>query len=155
MLWATGLRRSELAALNVSDLDLDTMTLIVRVSKTGRSRRVPFDARAAQHLLRWLSKREQYPTQEGDALWLGNRVAVFGSDGIRLVVQKLARTAGVNVSCHSFRRGLTARALRAGVSGPSTAALLAGWTPGSNMLARYVRGVQTELAVDEYRNRLG
>lgn len=153
MLWATGLRRGELANLNVGDLDLDSMTLVVRVSKTGKSRRVPFDARAAQHLLRWLSKRENYPTQDGDALWLGNR-GRLGSDGIRLVIQKLARQAGVNISCHSFRRGLTARALRAGVSGPSTNALL-GWAPGSNMMARYVRGVQAELSISEYRSRLG
>ena len=50
LLWATGLRRSELAALKVSDIDLATQTLVVQKAKNGKSRRVPFDMRSAQHL---------------------------------------------------------------------------------------------------------
>jgi site-specific recombinase XerD len=152
--WACGLRRSELAALTMSDIDLDTMTLVVRTSKTGRSRRVPFDAKTASILMRWMSKRATWPTgAETDALWLGRKGALT-SDGIRLVMERLRKKAGVSISSHSFRRGLAARALRLGVSGPSTSAIL-GWSASSPMLGHYVRGVQAELAHDEYRQRLG
>ena len=48
--WACGLRRSELATLKLSDIDLDTCTLVVQRSKTGKSRRVPFDTKTAQVL---------------------------------------------------------------------------------------------------------
>jgi integrase len=153
LLWATGLRRTELAELRVGDVDVDSMTLVVRKSKSGRSRRVPFDQRTAQHLLRWLSKRATYPVNGGDALWIGKR-GPLTSDGIRRVIERRRKRAGVTVSAHAFRRGLAARALRSGVSGPSTSALL-GWSAGSNMLARYVRGVQQDLATEEYRRLLG
>lgn len=154
LFWACGLRRSELAALKISDVDFDSCSLVVRKSKTGRSRRVPFDTKTAQILMRWLSKRATWPTgAETDALWLGKK-GVLTSDGVRLVVERLRKRAGVQISSHSFRRGLAARALRQGVSGPSTSAIL-GWSPSSPMLGHYVRGVQTELAMAEYRDRLG
>jgi integrase len=153
LLWATGLRRGELTALRVDDIDIDSMTLVVRKSKTGRSRRVPFDAKAAQHLLRYLTKRESYPVQHPTALWLGKK-GPLTADGVRLVIERRRKEAGVALSAHSFRRGLAARALRNGISGPSTSTLL-GWGPGSIMLSRYVRGVQAELAAEEYRQKLG
>ena len=150
----TGLRRSELARLTVSDLDLDSMSLVVQKSKTGRSRRVPFDAKTTQIVMRWLSRRAVWPTDHHtDALWLGKK-GPMTSDGIRLVIERRRRQAGVDVSCHSFRRGLAARALRKGVSGPTPSAIL-GWSAGSIMLSRYVRRVQAELAAAEYHNILG
>ena len=152
--WACGLRRSELSALKISDIDFDTCTLVVQKSKTGKSRRVPFDMKTAQILMRWLSKRATWPVgTDTDALWLGKK-GVLGSDGIRLVVERLRKRAGVEISSHSFRRGLAARALRSGISGPSTSAIL-GWSAGSPMLGHYVRGVAAELAMSEYRQRLG
>ena len=130
------------------------MSLIVQKSKTGRSRRVPFDAKTAQVLMRWLAKRAVWRgSQETDALWLGKKGAMT-SDGVRQAVEKRRNAAGVDISCHSFRRGLATRALRLGVSGPSTSALL-GWSPGSQMLSHYVRGTQAELAAEEYRRVLG
>lgn len=147
------MHRSKLSELRVDVIDIDGMNLVVRRSKTGRSRRVPFDAKAAQHLLRYLSKRESYPVQHADALWLGKK-GPLTSDGIRQVIERRRREAGVELSCHSFRRGLAARALRNGVSGPSTSAIL-GWSPSSPMLGRCVRGVQAELAAAEYRSILG
>lgn len=152
--WSTGLRRSELAALTLNDIDLDSCTLVVRKSKVGRSRRVPFDAKTAQTIMRWLVKRATWPTGAAtDALWLGKR-GPLTSDGVRLLMERRRDAAGVNISSHSFRRGAAARFLRKGVSGPSTSAIL-GWTPGSQMLAAYVRGVQADLAMEEYRNRIG
>jgi integrase len=111
-----------------------------------------FDAKAAQHLLRYLTKKELYPLQDGDALWLG-RKGPLSADGIRQVIERRRKEAGVDISAHSFRRGLAARALRNGVSGPSTSAIL-GWAQGSLMLSRYGRGVQAELAESEYRSKL-
>jgi integrase len=176
LLWATGLRRSELARLTVEDIDLDAMTLVVQRSKNGRSRRVPFDARAAQHLVRYLGKRssrsgvsETSPVGGGGsnpgpqagnagysafshALWLGIR-GPLSSDGVRQVIERRRKLAGVTISAHSFRRGLAARALRNGVSQASLMTL-AGWETPS-MCHRYVRSVATELATDEYRRLMG
>jgi integrase len=67
VLWSSGLRRSELANLKLDDIDLDLMVLVVRKSKTNRPRRVPFDERACEALLRYLARREMYPVDAGDA----------------------------------------------------------------------------------------
>lgn len=149
LLWSSGLRRSELAALTLSDIDLESMTLVVRRSKNGRSRRVPFDARTAGHLARYLSKRG---VRDGDQLWWGKKGPLL-SDGIRLMIQRRCRAAGVSISAHSMRRGFAARALSAGVSQVSLEAI-AGWAPGSTMVSRYVRMVAAETAEAEYRRLL-
>lgn len=151
LLWATGLRRSELAALRLDDVDLDSQTLVVRMSKNGRSRRVPFDDRTTQHLLRYLSKRERHTSVSSDQLWLGKK-GPLRSDGIRMMIQRRRDAAGVDVSAHSFRRGLAARALRNGVSQASLMTL-AGWQSPA-MCGRYVRSVATELADAEYRSKM-
>jgi integrase len=155
MLWATGVRRGELAALRLDDIDIDSMTLVVRESKSGKSRRVPFDSRATGHLLRYLSKRERYAAlpKAPEALWLG-KAGRFGSDGICQMIQRRRDAVGVKASAHSFRRSLAARALSKGVSGASTSVLL-GWAPGSIMLSRYTRMVAEETAAAEYRRALG
>jgi integrase/recombinase XerD len=154
MLWATGLRRSELAALTMSDIDIDSQCIIVQRSKNGRSRRVPIDSRTVEHLLRYMSKREVHPAlaKAPEALWLGTKGAL-GSDGIRLMIQRRRDAAGVNVSAHSFRRGLAARALGRGMSQASLMTI-AGWeTPV--MCQRYTRSVAADVAEQEYRRLLG
>ncbi len=57
--------------------------------------------------MRWLSRRATWPTgAETDALWLGKK-GPLTSDGVRLVVERLRKRAGVSISSHSFRRGLS------------------------------------------------
>lgn len=151
LLWATGLRRGELAALRLDDVDLDSMTLIVRASKNGTSRRVPFDARTTQHLVRYLARRERSVHSASPMLWLG-KCGPLMSDGIRLMLQRRAREAGVQISAHSFRRGFAARAIRAGVSQGSLMTI-AGWK-NPTMPLRYTRSVAVALAEDEYRLKM-
>ena len=154
LLWATGLRRSELAQLRLDDVDLEARTVLVRRSKNGRSRWVPFDDRATQHLIRYLGKREtKTVVEESDALWIGKGGGALSSDGVRLMIQRRRITAGVDVSAHAFRRGLAARALRQGVSQASLM-VIAGWETPS-MCNRYVRSVAADLAMAEYRRALG
>jgi integrase len=152
LLWATGLRRSELAALRVEDLDLDARAVLVRRAKNGRSRWVPFDDRAAQHVVRYLGKRDSRIDLSEASLWLGTQ-GPLTSDGIRQIIERRRRVAGVDVSAHAFRRGLAARALRKGVSQASLM-VIAGWT-SPVMVSRYTRSVATEVATEEYRRLLG
>lgn len=152
LLWATGLRRAELANLRLEDLDLDARAVLVRRAKNGRSRWVPFDDRAAQHLARYLGKRESHIALPSEQLWLGSQ-GVLTADGIRQIIERRRKVAGVDVSAHAFRRGLAARALRKGVSQASLM-VIAGWT-SPVMVSRYTRSVATEVATEEYRRLLG
>ena len=59
----------------------------------------------------------------------------------------------MNISAHSFRRGLAARALRKGVS-QSSLMVMAGWSSPS-MVSRYTRSVAYDVMLTEYREKLG
>src|SRR4051812_41956245 len=61
ILVSTGMRRGELAALQLADVDLDGGVLIVRKSKTGRGRIVPLGPKAVSALDRYMRARARHP----------------------------------------------------------------------------------------------
>jgi integrase/recombinase XerD len=132
VLWSCGLRRSELARLNVQDVNLSDGYLIIRQSKTGKPRIAPLSP-GARHALR----RHLKGNPEG---------TVFGmtTNAIRLCLQRLQAP-----SSHAWRRGWAVEALRNGVSETSVRAA-AGWSSGV-MVARNTRALSGELAVDEFQ----
>src|SRR5688572_28352791 len=73
----TGIRRGELAGLTVGDVEIDARAGggVVDVLGKGRRRRtVPFGAKTAIAVRRYLRDRERYPKAAGtDGLWLGCR----------------------------------------------------------------------------------
>ncbi len=111
LLWGTGVRRGELAAAELADIDIEHGTIAVRHSKTGRARIVGVDEVARVAAL-------QYRVRErGDRpgpLFISRGGLALSSNAIRLLVQSLARSAGVTVSSHDFRRACAARMLRQG-----------------------------------------
>jgi len=74
------------------------------------------------------------------------------SNGVGQAITKRARRAGVNLTAHSFRRGLATRWLR---SGGSEVHLMrvAGWS-SPRMVARYTSAVATEEALRAARGFL-
>ncbi|MDO4239717.1 tyrosine-type recombinase/integrase [Micrococcus sp.] len=87
LLYATGARVAEVAALDVDDVDLDRRTALL-TGKGDRQRTVPFGAPAAAALERWL--RVARPILVGDdsgaALFLGVRGGRMGVRQVRAVV---------------------------------------------------------------------
>ena len=86
MLYATGLRVSELASLRTSQAGADTVTV---VGKGGKHRTVPIGRPAQLALERYLIEARPKlasPSTE-DALWVGARGAAMGARGIRRVVR--------------------------------------------------------------------
>ena len=66
------MRRGELTNLTVDDLDMDSGQLIVRTSKTGKPRVVPFTPETRKVLYAYLRSREWHPqTAFSNKLWLG------------------------------------------------------------------------------------
>src|SRR5918992_3736224 len=66
----TGIRRSELAELNVADVDLEARELLV-LGKGRRPRVVPLGTKTAQAMHRYLRARARHKDTELPALWLG------------------------------------------------------------------------------------
>lgn len=150
VLWATGLRRSELARLTVGDINISEQRLIVRSSKNGEWRSCPLTVEATRHLLAWLRTRR---APDGcQSLWMGTK-GPLSSDGVRQAIERRTKAAGVDVSAHQFRRAIAARWI--GNGGSETSLMrVAGWKQ-STMVARYTRSVSHDLAEVEYRRVIG
>jgi len=131
VLWGCGLRRSEAARLQVTDLNLHEQVLVVRTSKTGQPRVVPIPPTTCRLL------RQHLRQHSGPAPF------DLSPNGISLML----RRHGI-LPAHAWRRGWAVESLRRGVSETSVRAA-AGWSSGA-MVARYTRARSSELAVAEF-----
>lgn len=96
----TGMRRGEMAGIQLDHLDLREQVVIIS-GKTG-TRGVPYGAESATRLDRYLRARRTHPDAGLPALWLGRHGALTVS-GIEMIVYTRGREAGVTVHPHLFR----------------------------------------------------
>jgi len=92
VLWDTGMRRGELAALNVDDVDLETQRILVRKSKTRRPRVVFYTDDTARMLRNYLRARERHAVGYRPELWLGAK-GPLTSDGLRMLFRRTTPTS--------------------------------------------------------------
>lgn len=128
-----GLRIGEATALGPDDVDFERRRLIVRTSKSGRSREVPLTTRAERMIRGVLTRRERMPAGKRRptlfgwgspsglraALLRGWKELVEGPDCPRTV-----RLSGRRVTPHLLRHAYAVRLTRAGVSMPDVARML-------------------------------
>jgi integrase/recombinase XerC len=100
MLYATGLRVSELASLDLESLDRDARTVRV-LGKGSKERMVPYGAPAARALEAYLDRRA---TARGP-VFVNRRGGRLTPRSIHTIVRRAARAAGVTrrVSPHTLR----------------------------------------------------
>jgi integrase/recombinase XerC len=112
LLYGCGLRVSELAGLNLADVDRSEQWLIVR-GKGRRERRVPYGAKAAAALERYLEKRSASGER---ALLVNHRGRRLSARGVRGIVALYARTleGDSSIHPHSFRHACATHLLAAG-----------------------------------------
>jgi site-specific recombinase XerD len=147
----SGMRLSELANLEIGDIDLDARVAIV-VGKGRRPRACPFGAKTATALDRYLHLRARDPyAQVSDAMWLGVR-GPMGIAGIRSLIQRRATQAGIgHVHAHLFRHSFAHRWLADG-GNESDLMRLVGWR-SREMLSRYGASAADERARAAYQSR--
>lgn len=120
------------------------------MGKGQKQRRTPFDLPTKRALLEYAARergREDGPLFVSQ---LGNRLS---GDGLRQVLERLERLAGVEVHAHAFRRGFARRMRRSGLDLGETAALMGHTT--LTMTRHYSQAGEEEAAIDAYRRLIG
>jgi len=105
LFYSSGLRLSELAALNLADLDMQASMVDVISGKGGKDRRLPVGRKAQAALKRWLRRRNELEPAEKaapaeSALFLTRRGTRMGVRNIQLRVKDWARRQGLDRNLH-------------------------------------------------------
>ncbi|MDY0162559.1 tyrosine recombinase XerC [Desulfobotulus sp.] len=131
-LYSTGLRVSELAGLDVQDIDAERELVRVRAGKGEKDRLVPIGLPALQAIAAYreaLSGLTAFRLLEGrgeDALFRNTRMARLGVRSIRTILDTEARRAGLptRVSPHDLRHSFATHLLDGGADLRSVQELL-------------------------------
>ncbi len=109
---ATGLRLSEVTALDLGDLALSARkgTVTVRNGKGGRWRLVPLNSQAREALAAWLAE-SRYRACESPALFIGSTGRRLTDRGVDLVLRRIA----LDASAHTLRHTAATMLVRSGV----------------------------------------
>jgi integrase/recombinase XerD len=124
VLYGTGVRISELAALDVDDIDLDGGSVLVRSGKGGKGRVVPVGRAAREALRDYLGvtrpelakKLKGGPAAHRAALFLNARGGRLSRQGCWKILKAYARAAGLEekVSPHTLRHSFATHMLDGG-----------------------------------------
>jgi len=152
MLADCGLRVSELAALTLDDLDLEREVAFV-MGKGSRPRAVPYGAKTAQCLDRYLRIRSAHARGAATNRLLLSERGPMSADGIRWRLEVLGQQVGIEgLHPHAFRHTTAHRWLANGGQERDLMHIM-GWRSDA-MLQVYARSTAVERAHDAHR-RLG
>lgn len=141
LLITTGLRRAELASLNIEDVDVKAQTALVRKGKLGRSRTVCFGDTTSKALWRHLRRREST-----GPLFKGYRGKRLTAGTVGDVVRRLGLAAGIEgLHPHALRHAWAHYMLSDGAQ-EHDLMKLAGWT-STAQLSRYGAAMSEQRAI--------
>ncbi|MDX1583001.1 MAG: tyrosine recombinase XerC [Thermoanaerobaculia bacterium] len=117
LLYASGLRISELVAIDLDDLDLGSRLVKVR-GKGSKERIVPFGAKAEEAIRSWLPERQKLVPidDEEHPLFVNYRGTRITARSIRRIFEKYLREAALKIgaSPHTLRHSFATHLLNAG-----------------------------------------
>lgn len=113
MLLHTGLRISELAALNVGDIFVTARKgeIVVRCGKNQKHRRIPMNSDLREVMQSYLSS----PRDPHEPLFTSKKGNRISTNAIDHLIRQIAQEAGVALSAHRLRHTALTRLIRAGV----------------------------------------
>jgi site-specific recombinase XerD len=145
----SGLRRAEMVNLKIRDLDLDSRRVRV-IGKGSKVGVVPFSAKTAKVLWRWLIERKTRAKTE--YLWITEEGQRFSIKGLVSWFTRLKKRAGINSpgGMHRLRHNAALQYLR--VVRDSFLLQLFLRHESLEMSRRYTRGLKVEEAIAAHRN---
>ncbi len=99
LMYACGLRLSELNGLNLQDLDWHRQMLQV-TGKGEKQRRLPFGGKAKKALKKWLSWRNSVANENEAALFISARGSRLSKSSIQKRLKKMAFNQGLNINVY-------------------------------------------------------
>ncbi|HZP86558.1 MAG TPA: tyrosine-type recombinase/integrase [Burkholderiales bacterium] len=109
LLYATGMRREEVANLRIDQLEIEEKIAVVRVfGKGAKEREVPIEGPAVRLLQEWLAERAKWTDVETDAVFFTTRRNWWGrkmsTHAVECAVKAIAKRAGLGEwGVHRFR----------------------------------------------------
>jgi integrase/recombinase XerC len=140
LLYASGVRVSELCGLDVDDVDRGRRLLRV-MGKGAKERAVPFGAPAERALDAWLTdgRPRLAGPRSGGALLLGSRGGRLQPTSVRRLVAAWATAAGLpHTSPHTLRHSAATHLLEGGADLRSVQELLGHASPASTQIYTHV-----------------
>jgi len=120
LLFKTGIRRSELLSLDISDINFKDQSILLKSTKKRSNRRIFFDNETAYYLNRWIETRKERITPANSALFISRSDAM-----VARIIRKAALRAEVHdttsdrmedhFSAHCCRHWFTTHLRRAGM----------------------------------------
>jgi integrase/recombinase XerD len=116
LLYASGLRVSELVSLDIDDLDFDTMTMVLR-GKRGVDRTVPLPRRCLKSLRSWMGDPRAAIANRGEtSVFVNHRGNRLTRQGFWLILKAYANRVGItSITPHTLRHSFAAHAMERGM----------------------------------------
>ena len=150
----TGMRRSELVALDLADIDFETDRIVIQPSKNGQGRIVPIHSDLRGVLRRYIRHERSHHRHVDQApLFLG-RAGRLRSDSITSLFRRLSKRAGLDhvVGTHEFRRRFADQWIEGG-GADDHLMVIAGWKSPA-MPAKYRAANSNDRALSQYEKIL-
>jgi site-specific recombinase XerD len=161
-LYATGLRLSEMIAINVSQLDLNNKKAVAKTYKRqNHYREIYWDDKTNDLLKRWIETREKIMERgrcRSDALFIslatGNKGARICKWAVQRMFRRLRREAGIerHITAHSMRHGFGKRAVERNIH-PRHLQLMLGHAKLNTTM--FYMGVENKELEKVYRRKIG
>lgn len=99
LIYACGLRLSEVSGLNLNDIDWQQQ--VIRVTGKGqKQRQIPFGSKAKQAINNWLTIRKLQANENEQALFISLRGSRLSNSSIQKRLKKMALTQGLNTNVY-------------------------------------------------------
>lgn len=115
LLYATGMRVTELVSLDLEDINLASATVRVTQGKGSKERIIPIHSRAVEALREYLAKARRMLLKSPDerALFLNHRGERLTRQGLWLIIKQYVKEAGIKteVTPHTLRHSFATHLL--------------------------------------------